>query len=435
MTKPQFGRSWIAMGVFVGAIGVMVGACSKTEDSTSGEDSTGGTGSGTTSATGSTNATAGNTSASTATAAGGTTSTTSATAATGNVPACQGIPAIDDAGGAASGGESGTGFCSGQVIESEATPTDMVILMDKSVSNSYAIGSTTTNAALPGETSRWDVMTAGMQAIATSSLATKVKASLTFFPVDGTETVQCTSSNYEKTVVDFDWLNVSGPRMVTAMNAIGEPSGMTPLLPAVEGALTKAMAFKATNGARDVVLVLVGDGFPTICDLQPANVAAAIKDAATAPIPIRTFVIGIGNLDAASIDSMNVKNYASSGGTGSPFLIDETQDATGVQQQVTDALLNISNHPLTCEYDLVPPEGMTIDPDFFTIKFQPASGGLQELPKVAGLSGCSKSANGGFYFDNATAPTKATVCPCNCSAFGAGKVQLVYGCKPQLIFQ
>jgi hypothetical protein len=311
----------------------------------------------------------------------------------------------------------------------------MVILMDKSISNSYAIGTENASPADAGKLSRWDVLTAGMEALATSPEAAKIGASITFFAVDGNETTQCDYKNYITPVVAFDTLDVSGPLIVEKMKDLS-PGGLTPTVPALLGAHTYAMQLKAADPDREKVVVLMSDGFPTICEKQlPSDVSAEIAQAASADVPIRTFVIGIGDPKTMSSAGFNLKNYARNGRTGAPILIDETADADGIRDQVVTALLNISNKPLECTFPLAPPEGQVINADKMTMTFKPASGGLQELPRVGGLSSCAKSTNGGFYFDNPSNPTKVTVCPCNCAAFGAGTVSLVYGCKPVLTIE
>ena len=187
------------------------------------------------------------------------------------MPACQGIPTTEDA-----VGNQSDGACDGVSLESEAIPTDMVILMDKSISNSYAIGTENASPADAGKLSRWDVLTAGMEALATSPEAAKIGASITFFAVDGNETTQCDYKNYITPVVAFDTLDVSGPLIVEKMKDLS-PGGLTPTVPALLGAHTYAMQLKAADPDREKVVVLMSDGFPTICEKQlPTDVSAEI---------------------------------------------------------------------------------------------------------------------------------------------------------------
>lgn len=438
MTMPRFARSWILLSLLVGAATVTFGACSKEEDDGSG---TGGNGSGSSpSGTGSKTSTGSGT-GSTASATGGNAGTagapsnssggaaTSTTKPPTNVAACQGIPTTPDKIGSLDE------VCTPQSEESEPIPADMVILMDRSISNSYAVGSNTATPATNGQLTRWDVLTAGMEALSTA--AGDIGASLTFFSLNGStnSATECNPKDYEVPVVPFATLAENGAEMVAKMKALS-PSGLTPTVPALQGALTYAMKLRAADQSREKVVVMISDGYPTICDARTApDVTAVIKEAMAAPIPIRTFVVGIGSPASMSMAKLNLMTYAVAGGTKTPILLDETAGADGVRAQLENALRNISEQPLACEYKLTPAEGTIIDPERITVTFQPAVGQFQEIPRVAGATGCDKSTNGGWYFDNPVNPTKVTMCPCTCSAFGAGTVNLVYNCKPLLVIQ
>jgi hypothetical protein len=447
MKKQRFGLSWLNLGLLVAGLTIAAGACTRAQ---SGDDDSGSnnnnnntttTGTGgaapvtnttTTTTTGKGGTTATTTTTST-TAKGGTTGTTTANSGTGNVTACDGIPATSqDTTGLASA-------CNGTTVEAEPLPVDMIILMDRSISNSYAIGSDTATSATNGELTRWDVLKAAMQALASSDAAKNLGASITFFSITGgaDETANCNATAYEKPIVPLGLLSQTGSQIVAAMDQL-TPSGLTPTVPALTGAFRYAMAEKQKDSTREKVVVMISDGFPTQCTQKsPSDVANVIKEAAAAPIPIRTFIIGIGSPKTASSAKFNLINYASSGNTGKPpFVLDETAGAAGVQDQLVTALLNISSSSLACEYGVsAPSPDWIINPDEVMFTYQPNAGSLQEIPKVAGASTCAKSANGGWYFDNATAPTKITVCPCTCAAFGAGSATVVYGCKPNLVLE
>lgn len=434
MTNRRLGFSWMTLGTTLGIVGLLVGACSKVEDDGDGDGSSsskGGSGSSNTSATGSTGsgtktstaATSGGKTSSGTAAAGGSTGT-SPNSATGNVPACQGFPTTPEAVGA------GDDACSGVSVESEPLPVDMVILMDRSISNSYAIG-TKSGAATDG-TRRWDVLTAGMKALAESPDASTIGASISFFNLDGggASDPNCVASNYETPVVPLGLLPETGPEIVAKMEAL-TPSGLTPTVPALEGTFRYAMKLKDADPVREKVVVMISDGFPTICPLRsPSDVVNVIEDAAAAPTPIRTFIIGVGDPNTVSNGKFNLINYASAGRTGAPTLLDESADAAGVTNQMVTALLNIAQEPMQCEFLVEPPQGTTIDPKRVALTYQPSVGKFQEIPKVGGLGDCASSEYGGWYFDNESKPTKVTVCPCTCSNFGAGAVNLVYGCQP-----
>jgi len=441
MTKPRYLQSWIVLVSLVGAASVAVGACSKQEDSGS-STGTGSTGSGASANSTGTKASGVGSSASaggktsTVGASGGavattnnSTSTTTTTVGRGSVAACQGMVTTPDKIGSVDQ------LCTPESEQSEPIPADMVILMDRSISNSYAVNSDQAVAAAAGQTSRWDVLTAGMKAVVESKDMADVGASLTFFSYKGTTdpNVECNVTDYVNPVVAYDKLGVNGAQMVSEMDALS-PAGKTPTVPAITGALSYAMQLRLADQSREKVVVMISDGYPTICDQKTApDVTAIIDRAATDKnVPIRTFVVGIGSANSMTMAKLNLISYASAGKTGQPIVLDEAAGADAVATQLVGALKNISNDPLACEYTVRQTAGTVVDPDLVTVTFQPAVGSFQEIPRVQGLSGCDKSQYGGWYFDNPTAPTKVTMCPCTCSNFGAGTVSIVYNCKPKL---
>lgn len=462
MTKQRFGLNWLNLGLFVGVLALAVGACTRVESSDDDDDNgnsnsngnsgntqntqvnqnlggqqgqatnTNGTATGLTSGTVTSTSRGGSTSVTTTRATGGVSSnTTVANGGSGNVQACEGVPAVNAADNAAA--------CNGVTVEAEPLPVDMIILMDRSISNSYAIGSESATPATGGELTRWDVLTTAMQALATSEKAQDLGASITFFSLNGGRdaATNCTAADYAKPIVPLGLLRDTGSQIVDAMAAVS-PSGLTPIVPALTGVYQYAMAEKKKDSTREKVVVMISDGFPTLCDLKaPSDVSNVIKEAASAPVPIKTFIIGIGSPNTLDGAKFNLQNYARSGDTGKPpFVLDETQGADGVRDQLVKTLLNISGSAIACDYEISAPSAeWVINPNEVMFTYQPNEGGLQEIPKVGNAASCSKSANGGWYFDNPESPKKISVCPCTCTMFGAGRATVVYGCKPNIIIE
>lgn len=465
MTKHRFGLSWMSLGLFAGVLGIVFGACTRVEsdddddddddssqntnntDSSGGSKSTGITGNskgGATATVGATSPGAGSTTGSTPS---NTTKVTVGGAASqtgvmnSGVQACTGVEAgaIDEAAVAAA--------CNGVSIEAEPIPVDMIILMDRSISNSYAVGSETATPAGGGQVRRWDVLTAAMEALATSEDAKNLGASLTLFSYTGgaNPANECNVPDYEKPVVPLALLGdvdaetglTQGKKIVNAMQAVN-PGGLTPTVPALTGVFKYAMAEKNKPGnAREKVVVLISDGFPTLCEEKsPSDISNVIKEAAGAITPIRTFIIGVGSPEAMDGARFNLLNYASSGNTGKPpYVLDEAAGADAVRTQLVQALLNISSSTLACDYELTPPPGWVISPEDVSFTWKPSAGNLQQIPRVTSEAACQRSANGGFYFDDPMNPTKITACPCTCANFGAGRGTILYGCKPILVIE
>lgn len=444
MTMHRSRLSWLNVGLAVGLVALVAGACTRVEeDDTPSNVNTSGNGGANSTNTGTSVGASTNTGTS-VTSRGG--AATGGKAATGGAPtvtgvggaavACQGVPA-DEA--AALQGQ--TTACNGTNIEAEPLPVDMVILMDRSISNSYAVGSDKATSATTGQTTRWQVLTAAMQGLASDPNAAELGASITFFSINGgsSESPNCDENQYATPVVPLGLLgeNGHGQAIVDAMNKLS-PAGLTPTVPALTGAFRYAMKAKQDDPTREKVVVLISDGFPTQCTLKsPSDVVNVIQEAATAPTPIRTFIIGIGSPSQMTSAKFNLQNYARAGNTGRPpFVLDEAAGADAVRDQLITTLLNISNSPLACEYEVEPPSSdWVVDPEQVMFTYKPNVGVLQEIPKLASSATCAKSPNGGWYFDNPTNPTKITVCPCTCANFGAGSASVVYGCKPNITIE
>lgn len=453
MNARRLTRACVSFGILSGFLGVTEIGCIRVEPEEHGDDrgsdskSPGGVASGSggapsavvsTRSQPSVTATGGTVAIATASKGGSSSATTSTVSAltTTSTQACQGVPVSTLV-----TPEAPEGLCDGVSEESEPEPVDMIILMDRSISNSYAIGSESATPAEPGTLRRWDVLTSAMQALAGSEDAKAIGASITFFSITGgnSDAENCNAADYSQPAVPLGLLGDNGPRIVAAMQEL-IPAGLTPLVPALTGVYRYAMAERKRDATREKVVVVISDGYPTQCknaEGKPtaiSDVSNVIAEAATAPVPIRTYIVGIGAPETMSAGKFNLMNYARAGGTGKPpFVLDEAAGADEVETQLVKALRNISSTPLTCEYIVKPQMAdLVVDPELVRFTFKPNVGEEEEIPKVGNASSCTRSMNGGWYFNDVSNPTKILVCPCTCAYFGAGRVNVTYGCKPRL---
>ncbi|HWZ87995.1 MAG TPA: vWA domain-containing protein [Polyangiaceae bacterium] len=335
--------------------------------------------------------------------------------------ACPGLPFDGQAGaGEAGAGEAGAGdtACTGVSVEAEAVPVDLFIMMDRSQS----MGLTLPNSTM----TRWDAVKAAVQSFASAPSAGAIGAGIGFFGQSGgaDDTLDCNVAAYAKPAVAIGPLAMSGAALVSAIDKT-PPAGLTPTVPALEGALSYAKAWATAHTGRATVVVLVTDGFPTQCSKAPSDVAAAAQAGYADTPSIKTYVIGIGD-----VAKFNLDNYAQAGGTKTAFLTDQAN----VSDTFLHALLNISDSTLACEYAIPKPSDpkLQVDPDKVQIVYTPASGEPLEVPKVPALGGCANAPNGGWFYDDPAAPTKISVCPCTCSSFAAGRVDVRLGCSPRI---
>jgi len=369
--------------------------------------------------------TGGNTSSSTA----GTTGSGN----TGNVPisgeACKGLPIVvssdaqagaGGASGADGGGEGGDATieaCNGVSVEAEAVPVDVFVIMDRSQSMGMTVqGSNIT---------RWDALHAAMESFAKDPKAANIRAGIGFFSLSGgaDDTLDCNPTGYAAPSVPIGLISDVGKDLAAAMDTV-TPGGLTPTVPALQGALNYASSWARKNPGRATTVVLVTDGYPTQCDNAPEHISDAAKGGYESAEHIRTFVIGVGD-----VAKYNLNNFARAGGTKTAYLT----DAGNVTNTFVDALNNITNRALACEYQLPPPpDGMKLDTEKVQVLYTPSSGDPEEVPSISSLSACAKNPNGGWYYDNPDSPSKITVCPCTCARLQAGRVDVALGCKPRL---
>ncbi len=205
------------------------------------------------------------------------------------------------------------------------------------------------------------------------------------------------------------------------------PSGQTPSVPALQGAIQHAIAWQAANPSRQTIVLFVTDGFPTMCDDQSdASLIAAVQLGMNNDPPIRTYVIGI----AVGTSYFRLRDIALYGGSNEPFLVDDTN----ARQALVDAFRNIARSPLPCEYPFPdPPGGLDqISYDRIQLVHTMANGTQEEVPYATSIDRCSQ-AYGGWYYDvppEVGTPSKILFCPCSCGSLGTGTVELRFGCRP-----
>lgn len=337
------------------------------------------------------------------------------------VPACEGLT------------PNSNGSCVATSVE-EAKPVglDLVLLIDRSISNSYAVGSETAKPAGAGQVRRWDLLTAAIERFLIAPEVASNQVSLTFLSYTGSATpaTECNPSVYANAVVALDTAAANAAPILNAMQSVN-PAGMSPLVPALTGAFRYATIEQSKDPLREKVVVYIGDGFPNLCDQRsPSDVTSVISEAAAAVTPIRTFIIGFGSPETVDSARFNLLNYASVGDSGKPpYVINEAAGAEGAQNQLTAALLDIAATPTNCAYQV-----SATSPGQVALTYR-SNDELREIPYVSDAAACATAARGGWYFDNPVAPSSVRVCPCTCSSVGTGQLTIAYGCAPTVIIE
>ncbi|HVY29504.1 MAG TPA: vWA domain-containing protein [Polyangiaceae bacterium] len=326
-------------------------------------------------------------------------------------------------GGSSSGG-SGDDACGRDTQRAEQLAADLFILLDQS-------GSMTL------EGNRWDPVTGALKAFIQSPSSAGVGVGLQYFPLGAGTTEDpaiCRVQNYTTPAVPLGPLPDQAQALVASIDAHhftsaqGEDAAHwgTPTLPAVQGALQYLTAQAAAHPERRPFLLLATDGLPSkLCTGNNiAGIAMALAGAAAATPPVPTFIIGIGEL-------ASLAELATAGGTGKPpFIVNGT--GTGTEAELSQALTEIRQVALPCEYTIPPPSGGEIDPQLVNVEHTASGAASEVFLKVADLAACAAGEKD-WYYDSDTAPTKVLMCPAACDALktGGGSIDIVFGCATQ----
>ncbi len=316
-----------------------------------------------------------------------------------------GSPGFGGSGETGSSGPSGVtpgSACATSSAIADALPVYLVFMFDRSGSMSHS--------------SKWTSCKDGLESFFGDPKSRGLVASMAFF----SQADECNASAYATPTVAMKAL----PDATTFKTHLEEmrPSGGTPTLPALNGAIQYAQRVRAglSNGEK-VAIVLVTDGDPNDCNSTAQNVgAAAAKVASTIP----TYVIGVGP------EAKNLNTIAKGGGTSRAIMI-ATNNPAQITQDLQKAIGNIKMAQLGCDYIMPkPPNGQSIDVNAVNVAFTPGGGKAQPLTYSKDCSNPN-----GWHYDDLAAPTKVQMCSGICGALKSdttgGKIDIVFGCKTQ----
>jgi len=121
---------------------------------------------------------------------------------------------------------------------------------------------------------------------------------------------------------------------------------------------------------------------------------------------------------------------AQTGGVGGDLCLQQFQP---IFDELAEGVIISSQ--LSCEFDIPDPgEGETLDPGLVNVRYRPAEGAEPiAVYYVDGAAACGPP--GGWYYDDASNPTKIIACPTTCDALQAsvgGSVEVVFGCETEI---
>jgi hypothetical protein len=313
-------------------------------------------------------------------------------------------------------GTGGDMACAGFEYEVEPVPVDLFIMMDRSVSMNELLED--------GVTTRWEALHDAVESFV-STENNQLRVGISFFNRTGAadDNLDCDVDYYATPYVEIGELDEAGPEIVQAMEDV-VPGGLTPTLPALQGAIQHAREWAETNAGRATAVLLVTDGYPTQCQevIGINQVVEVAEDGYLNEPYIRTYVFGLAA-------DFNLDSVALGGGTRNAYIVDEG-DVSG---SFANALANVAGSRLACKYELpTPPAGMNLNLDEVQIVYTTATGESEEVPRITSGEACARKPNGGWYYDDPTDPSTIEVCSCTCQRFQAGSIEVRLGCEPRV---
>ena len=361
---------------------------------------------------------------------GGTTINTGGTGATGQAGGTIGTGNSD-------GGLSG---CATDEYTGQIVPLDMYLLLDKSGS----MGS----SASDGGPAKWPTVTGAIKDFMKLPGTDGIGMALGFFPIKPQQSPptqcgkpedcypygdecffgqcagvdpfgqqeSCVGKDYSYPAVPMAALPGVAQSIEQAIDST-DPDGMTPMAPALWGGMTYASWWADQHPDHVTIVVLATDGYPTDCADNEIENVVSIAEGGLQSKGIRTFVIGIGQLD-------DLNAIAKAGGTDKAILVGQGGDPGGEFLAALDQIRG----SVGCIYKLPVPESGTPDPDLLNVAYTPDGSDQEIYPRVDGESDCG--GDKGWYYDDSDNPSKIYLCPSSCDEVQhtPGKVQIVMGC-------
>jgi len=301
------------------------------------------------------------------------------------------------------------------------TPVDMLIMFDRS-------GSMNQN-------NKWTQASSALTAFFEDPGTAGLRVALRFFPHDqpasGCNNNDCDENACAQVLVPLGALTAdSAPTdaqeqaLVSAVqNQAPGNGGGTPMYAALSGAEKWAASTLAQNPGDKVVVILVTDGAPNGCDENIQHIAG-LASTAFGSQGVLTYAVGLEGSNTSDMDAI-----AKAGGTNQGIFI----GSGNAQQDLLNALKNIQGQTVSCNIPFPKAQnGQTENPNLINVNYTPGSGGdTQTLNQVADANDCG---NGGWYYDNPTAPTTITLCPSTCTEIQAdknAKIDVLIGCETQ----
>jgi hypothetical protein len=271
----------------------------------------------------------------------------------------------------------------------------------------------------------------------------------------------CSGSQYSNPLVAMGALPGNAQNVVNAL-ASTAPTGLgTNIEPGLRAATDGCIAHQTATGERCIV-IFVSDGQPNVCSTD-ANLLASIAGDAYTQYGVQTFMVAMAGSDfnlmnqiavagGTDCDPNGPNNACDIQNDASAFIdaLNQIRETTVVTEYITETRTeflteyhtetrtevqtSVISTPVECEWVLpAPPDGETMDVNKVNVDIAVGTQ-TQRLGYIASSEEC-QSTGGGWYYDDATAPTKILVCDETCGVIQAvpeTRVDLLLGCETQV---
>ncbi|MEM9696133.1 MAG: vWA domain-containing protein [Myxococcota bacterium] len=252
--------------------------------------------------------------------------------------------------------------------------------------------------------------------------ADDINMALRFWPDEGCDE-SCNSQRCAEPQVEMGSLGDPDHEadLIDMFNA-KQPSGLTPMEAALEGAERFALDYAAQVGSDEkVAVVFLTDGEPTVCS-QDVDEIADYAEEAYARAGVLTFAVGLEGSNPAQVDKI-----AAAGATDAAYFLG---GAGNTRQALLEALQSIRSTAVECTFSI--PEGTAgrpTDPRLVNVRVTDGSGERSFLANVGERDACGEAA--GWYYDNPENPMVIELCPASCESLKRGLLELdiAVGCE------
>jgi len=305
--------------------------------------------------------------------------------------------------------------CVGEGYEGESVPLDIYIMFDTSGSMLNEVGG--------GET-RMQAIQEAAAAFLRDPASEGIGVGIGYFGYLPLGSTSCDSAEYATPDVE---VTTDHEAVIASLDA-REPTGETPTAAALRGACGYARAEQDAHPERALVVLLMTDGKPEApiscggggCCPTLDDATAAANECASGPDGLPIYVLGVG----PELDNLN--QIAAAGKTRSAYLVSDDD----VTANVLHALNTIRGDAVVpCTLHIPEPrDGSTLD--YSQVNLVYSTSGCNFVPAYYVDSPASCDAEGGWYYDNPSAPANVELCPATCNnvSIPGAALRFSFGC-------